>query len=63
MSIVDWLVLGITLALIVGYGTWKTRNGWRKLLLGHTAITTANSTNPEGCYQKREGAKNEFRPL
>ncbi len=25
MSVFDWLVLGITLALIVGYGSWKTR--------------------------------------
>lgn len=25
MSVLDWLVLGFTLALIVGYGTWKTR--------------------------------------
>lgn len=25
MSIIDWLVMGSTLALIVGYGTWKTR--------------------------------------
>ncbi|MEZ4937719.1 MAG: sodium:solute symporter [Crocinitomicaceae bacterium] len=25
MSGLDWLILGLTLALIVGYGTWKTR--------------------------------------
>lgn len=25
MSVLDWMILGLTLALIVGYGTWKTR--------------------------------------
>lgn len=25
MSVLDWMILGMTLALIVGYGTWKTR--------------------------------------
>nr|WP_316934309.1 hypothetical protein [Hymenobacter sp. AT01-02] len=31
MSTLDWLVLGSTLALIIGYGTWRTRREGQSL--------------------------------